>query len=625
MNKGLLIVLFIGLAVRLLLIPNPGFEADVAFWKSWSLAAADHGIVWMTQNTNNNYPPAFGYILWIMGKMYALIANPHDFNDYWNAGNFAFLFVSKLISILSDVVIALGIYWLVSRPELLEVEKKGHSPKQPLITDHQQQETKDQRLKTEDQGLNLHHSLPLLAAALYFLHPVAILDGAWWGQVDAFGVVFLLVSLIGVLKKRPGLALFAIVFGFLFKLQNMIYIPILVVYLLRRGGISSLPWMIFGGFVAWIAGIFPLLLSKNIETAIYLLFTNADWFPWLSLHAYNIWWIVAGGNGMGFSDKYLLWGVLTPKMVGLVLFSASYLASLILVVVKPNPKTLFLSLFLVVFSFFMLLTQSHERYIFPAFFFVPLLLPYFFAKDNGKTGRWMIGLLVYLTIFTLTSTLDIHRTMIVNYPHNGLPILSAFKDVSLTIAASYINIGLYLTAFSYAIFTTAVWIYPTVIAIACFGMFMVNRGYLLGGKVPLTKLKMIGWYQEFAGPQYNMSVGSSSDPKSWNRLSTMYFYYPQGIGGHAKSELVYSLKGQFRRLSSDYGVDTEANTKSSVVFQIIGDGKALFTSQTVGRFDMPQHMDVDITGVDELKLVIQPTQDGNTDDHADWLNPVLYK
>ena len=99
------LVIFAGLLIRIILIGNPGFLADVAFWKSWSLAASDHGIVWTVFNTNINYPPGFIYVLWLMGKLYALLGNPHDYNTFWRENNFLFLLVSKSFAIVADTAI----------------------------------------------------------------------------------------------------------------------------------------------------------------------------------------------------------------------------------------------------------------------------------------------------------------------------------------------------------------------------------------------------------------------------------------------------------------------------------------------------------------------------------------
>ena len=45
----------------------------------------------------------------------------------------------------------------------------------------------------------------------------------------------------------------------------------------------------------------------------------------------------------------------------------------------------------------------------------------------------------------------------------------------------------------------------------------------------------------------------------------------------------------------------------------------------MGRFDFPIHIEVDVTNVKYLGLNITDGGDGINNDHADWLNPILYK
>ena len=88
---------------------------------------------------------------------------------------------------------------------------------------------------------------------------------------------------------------------------------------------------------------------------------------------------------------------------------------------------------------------------------------------------------------------------------------------------------------------------------------------------------------------------------------------------------MYDISGFFKTFSFDYGVDTEAGPKGSVTFEVWGDGKKLFASKEIGRYDMPRHAEVNISGVRMLELVVTDAGDGITDDHADWLNPKLYE
>ena len=122
-----------------------------------------------------------------------------------------------------------------------------------------------------------------------------------------------------------------------------------------------------------------------------------------------------------------------------------------------------------------------------------------------------------------------------------------------------------------------------------------------------------------------MPTNASLGFKNWAYLSVQYAFYRHGIGTHANSSETYDIGGHFRTFSFDYGVDTEAGPKGSVTFEVYGDDKKLFASEKIGRYDHPRHADVNVSGVKTLKLVVTDAGDGNTDDHADWLNPKLYE
>jgi hypothetical protein len=122
----------------------------------------------------------------------------------------------------------------------------------------------------------------------------------------------------------------------------------------------------------------------------------------------------------------------------------------------------------------------------------------------------------------------------------------------------------------------------------------------------------------------NMPANAYVGFDKWSPLSVQYAFYRRGIGTHANSYIVYDINRKFRRFSTDYGIDTQAGQGGSAIFKIYGDSRLLFESQKIGRFDLPRHTEVDITGVKKLELVVTDAGDGINDDHADWLNPQLF-
>jgi hypothetical protein len=115
-----------------------------------------------------------------------------------------------------------------------------------------------------------------------------------------------------------------------------------------------------------------------------------------------------------------------------------------------------------------------------------------------------------------------------------------------------------------------------------------------------------------------------SNSKTWDRLSVQYMFYKKGLGTHAKSTIVYDIGKRFTKFTTDMGVDTEAGPQASVIFAIYGDNTLLYQSPVIKKYSYPIHIEVPVTGVTNLTLIVDDAGDGNYDDHADWLNPMLY-
>lgn len=101
--------------------------------------------------------------------------------------------------------------------------------------------------------------------------------------------------------------------------------------------------------------------------------------------------------------------------------------------------------------------------------------------------------------------------------------------------------------------------------------------------------------------------------------------FEHGLGTHANGELVYLLVGGYERFRAWVGVDAEVASypEASVTFAVLGDGRELFTSEVL-RADSPAvHVDVDVRGVQVLRLVVSEGGDGIYADHADWADAEL--
>ncbi|MGH7179001.1 MAG: NPCBM/NEW2 domain-containing protein, partial [Tepidisphaeraceae bacterium] len=101
--------------------------------------------------------------------------------------------------------------------------------------------------------------------------------------------------------------------------------------------------------------------------------------------------------------------------------------------------------------------------------------------------------------------------------------------------------------------------------------------------------------------------------------------YTKGLGVHATSDLRYNLAGQYASFTASIGVDDEVGSAGSVVFQVWCDGIKLYDSGTMTGSTATKNVSVNVTGKNELKLIVTNAGNGSGSDHADWANAKITK
>ena len=147
-------------------------------------------------------------------------------------------------------------------------------------------------------------------------------------------------------------------------------------------------------------------------------------------------------------------------------------------------------------------------------------------------------------------------------------------------------------------------------------LFFISTGVMKAQKadtVYLSKLDITQIQQGWGEPQKDKSVDGNP-----LKIGDQKFKY--GVGTHAKSIFKINLAGGTERFLAFVGVDMENddNTKGTVVFEIIGDGKSLWKSEILKPKMAPVKVDLSLKGVKQLILMVNDA-DGSMDyDHADW-------
>jgi glucose/arabinose dehydrogenase/endonuclease YncB( thermonuclease family) len=122
-----------------------------------------------------------------------------------------------------------------------------------------------------------------------------------------------------------------------------------------------------------------------------------------------------------------------------------------------------------------------------------------------------------------------------------------------------------------------------------------------------------GW-----GPVERDMSNGEMDPRDGTSLRLNGVTYTKGLGVHANSEIHYPLSGRCNGFAASVGVDDEVGTNGSVIFQVFADTVKLFDSGVMTGSSPTVPVAVDVTGRNDLVLVVTDGGNGNVADHADW-------
>ena len=350
-NKYLLPLLaVITYLVLVFLAPKQGHDWDNYCWGLWAEIIQNKGLA-AAYNSDSviNYLPLYLYVL----KIYAILIP--------KASLFEMTYCLKSISILFDVA---SIFILT---QIIDKE--------------------NQRWKFFLLGL---------------LNIGFIYNSFVWNQVDGILSFFVFTSILAAHKQKPILALVLFLLAINFKLQGIIFLPILLALLTESLNIKKLPKALLLLVVLQTLILSPFILAGNAWHVWETAKGSMDYYTSISMNAYNFWYLFYEGNLMFVSDSSIFVFGLTHKQVGLTLFiscSALILFPLLLQSTKrllgkeqanSELKTILLSSSLIALFFFYFNTQMHERYIHSALIFSTAL-----AFLYGAWWQWILLSLAY--------------------------------------------------------------------------------------------------------------------------------------------------------------------------------------------------------------------------------------
>jgi Gpi18-like mannosyltransferase len=218
----------------------------------------------------------------------------------------------------------------------------------------------------------------LILSVVWSLLPISFYSSSIWGQTDSLVNLLGLIGIYFLLKRK--LHYFSVFFtlSFLYKPSLAVFIPVLLLYIYKQhyslkhflqSTMLSLSLIIFFSFL-----FHPQLDSLFWLIRLYLEKILPGEVGYLTANAFNFWWLINPGRVLDSTILYLV----PARILGYFL-TFIFLLPVLLRLLRsksPRPEILLVALFLSSFTFFVFMTRIHERYLYPVFPILTLLLGY---------------------------------------------------------------------------------------------------------------------------------------------------------------------------------------------------------------------------------------------------------
>lgn len=331
--------LVVALAIRAILLPQPGLAGDVDDFLAWARAIGEHGLG-RAYDEPVSFPPVLPWLWWAIGSVAPALLSPTPDDP-------AALALVKLPATLADLGLAAIVGW----------------------------------------SLRARPGWAVAGALAVLLHPAVWYVSAWWAQFESLYVLPMLVAWALVIRGRPAWAAVAIAVGLMTKPQALpLAIPFAAYYLrcfgiggsLRAGAVA-----IATGAALWV----PFVAAGGLGNYVRNLADYTSLFSVLSLRAWNPWWILQdlASGGRLVADDVPIVGPVTLRWIGFAIVGLLELAVFAWVWRRPTATGLAWGLAAASLAAFVGLTAMHERYAYPAVVFLILCWP-----DRLAVWTWAV-------------------------------------------------------------------------------------------------------------------------------------------------------------------------------------------------------------------------------------------
>ncbi len=320
-----------------------GHGTDMNNFAAWMYRLQSEGIVnFYSPDYYADYPPGYMYVLKVIG----------GFVTMFNLSDNATWLVMKLPAIICDILIALFVFKISYK--------------------------------------TLGSKIALIVTALVAINPLNYINSAIWGQIDSVLTLFLLISLYNVHNKKYYSGVVWFILALLLKPQALMLGPVyLFAYLETKDAKLIINSVLLGALLliaicipfspVWREGgnfFLNLIKSFNPAWIIDKYASSFGIYKYATVNAFNI-YALFGANWKPIDDKFLFFSY---EVWGWIITIAAMVASgFVYFKLKDRWAKIFGTAFFMIAVVYAFDTNMHERYIYPAIFF--LLMLYISTKD----------------------------------------------------------------------------------------------------------------------------------------------------------------------------------------------------------------------------------------------------
>jgi hypothetical protein len=362
-----LLIFGVAALVRLVIDSGRGYEGDVALYMAWVWKTVTYGVhtayLSLSEVPPTDNPPVLVYPLWAMGWLYHQLFSPL-FPPPWLNDPPILRYMLRLPALAADLLAAA----IIARVTAVRGAR-----------------------------------VALISAAAYLFNPALIFDGAYWGQTAALHSLWMLGAVAAAMQPAFGWAGLSTALAVLTKPQALATAPLVTFAAWRERGLLR---FIPAAAVTALVVMLPFLLAGNIQSVVLQYVQTAQYHPYVSVNAHNLWWFITGGQGWQ-PDSTLIIGLISFRAAGIMLFGLASLLSLL--VVWRDRNALYAAAAFQSLAFFMLSTQIHENHL------LPMLAPLLIACALERKGWWLFGALTLTALFNMALH-DPNLVMALGYP-----------------------------------------------------------------------------------------------------------------------------------------------------------------------------------------------------------------